>query len=123
MKIEKLNLEITDLSSKRLYAFTTDENNKILQDTIKSIFEFNSKIINESNEIGDYVIRQADKNMTAQHYIRKLMKALFEKEKQLKEYRKYVDLGKYQEKELIYYPLKVSIATYFLARSNRYENG
>jgi len=44
--------------------------------------------------------------MTAQHYIRKLMKGLFEKEKQLKEYRKYVDLGKYQEKDLIYYPLK-----------------
>jgi hypothetical protein len=45
--------------------------------------------------------------MTAQHYIRKLMKALFEKEKQLKEYRKYVDINKYQEKEYIYFPMKV----------------
>jgi hypothetical protein len=47
--------------------------------------------------------------MTAQHYIRKLMKSLFDKEKQLKEYRKYVDLGKYQEKEQIYFPMKVLI--------------
>ena len=61
--------------------------------------------------------------MTAQHYIRKLMKGLFEKEKQLKEYRKYVDLGKYQEKELIYYPLKVIILFLIIkiARSNRHE--
>jgi hypothetical protein len=85
---------------------------------VKAIFDFNSKIIEESNSIGDYVIRQAEKNMTAQHYIRKLMKALFEKEKQLKEYRKYVDLAKYEEKDLVYYPLKVNYLYYFLARSN-----
>ncbi len=51
--------------------------------------------------------------MTAQHYIRKLMKALFDKEKQLKEYRKYVDLSKYQEKDTIYNPTRVIKAYYF----------
>ena len=33
--MDKMNLEITDLSSKKLYAFTSDENNRILQDTVK----------------------------------------------------------------------------------------
>lgn len=55
--------------------------------------------------------------MTAQHYIRKLMKALFEKEKQLKEYRKYVDFSKYQEKDLIYFPLKVFIFVLFHSKT------
>ncbi len=32
--VEKLYLQINDLSAKRLYAFTTDENNKILQETV-----------------------------------------------------------------------------------------
>jgi hypothetical protein len=35
--IEKLYLQINELSAKRLYAFTTDENNKILQETVNNI--------------------------------------------------------------------------------------
>jgi len=40
MKMERMNLEITDLNSKKLYAFTTDEHNKILQDTVNSLINY-----------------------------------------------------------------------------------
>jgi hypothetical protein len=35
--MEKLTLQINEFSAKRLYAFTTDENNKILQETVFNI--------------------------------------------------------------------------------------
>jgi hypothetical protein len=34
MIIEKMGLQMQDLSAKKLYAYTTDENNKILQETV-----------------------------------------------------------------------------------------
>jgi hypothetical protein len=45
--------------------------------------------------------------MTAQHYIRALMKNLSLKEKEAKEYRKYVDISKFKETQDIYFPSKV----------------
>jgi len=99
-------LETNSLATKRLYETTTNDCNRVLQETVRAIFEFNGKIVNEINEFGDYMIKQADKNMTAQHYIRKLMKSLYDKEKELKEARKYVDYNKYVESQPIYYPLK-----------------
>lgn len=116
MSIDKLTLQITDLSAKKLYAYTTDENNKILQETVKQIFEFNAKIINEINEFGDYMVRSADKNMTAQHYIRNLMRNLNQKEKEAKEYRKYVDITKFQESQDIYFPSKVKNFILFFSK-------
>jgi hypothetical protein len=104
--IEKLNLQISDLNAKKLYAYTTDENNRILQETVKQIFDYNGKIVQEINEFCDYLIKSADKNMTAQHYIRVLMRNLATKEKEAKEYRKYVDLSKFQESQDIYFPSK-----------------
>jgi len=44
--------------------------------------------------------------MTAQHYIRKLMRALLSKEAQLREYRKNMDNNKVAEYH--YNPIKVS---------------
>lgn len=107
IEIEKLKLEINSQGTKRLYETTTNDCNRVLQEIVRAIFEFNGKIVGEINEYGDYMIKQADKNMTAQHYIRKLMKQLYDKEKDLKEARKYIDYNKYVETQQIYYPLKV----------------
>jgi hypothetical protein len=40
--MDKLNLDISNLNSKKLYAFTSDENNKILQDTVNKYILNNS---------------------------------------------------------------------------------
>jgi hypothetical protein len=109
VEIERMKIEINSQATKRLYETTTNDFNRILQESIKAIFDFNGKIIAEINEFGDYMIRQADKNMTAQHYIRKLMKSLYDKEQELKEARKYIDYNKYVETQPLYYPLKVLI--------------
>jgi len=106
VEIEKLKLELNSVATKRMYEMTTNDFNRMLQETVKAIFDFNGRIVSEINEFGDYMIKQADKNMTAQHYIRKLMKSLYDKELELKDARKYVDYNKYVETQPIYYPLK-----------------
>jgi hypothetical protein len=53
------------------------------------------------------MIRSADKNMTAQHYIRTLMRNLMKRENEAKEYRKYIDLYKMKGAQDIYFPMKV----------------
>jgi len=106
IEIEKLKVEVNSVSTKRLYEMTTNDCNRMLQETVKAIFDFNGRIVSEINDFGDYMIKQADKNMTAQHYIRKLMKTLYDREQELKEARKYVDYNKYVESQPIYYPLK-----------------
>ncbi len=45
--------------------------------------------------------------MTAQHYIRNLMRNLQKRENEAKEYRKYVDLSKFKDSQDIYFPIKV----------------
>ena len=109
IEMEKMKIEINSLATKRLYETTTNDFNRVLQESIRAIFDFNGKVFAEINDFGDYMIKQADKNMTAQHYIRKLMKSLYDKEQELKEARKYVDYNKYVEIQPIYYPLKVNI--------------
>ena len=103
-----MKLEINSQEVKKLYELTNNDCNRVLQEVVKAIFEFNGKIVGEINDYGDYMIKQADKNMTAQHYIRKLMKTLYDKELELKEARKYIDYNKYVEGQPIYIPLKVS---------------
>ena len=105
--MERMNVEINSQATKILYETTTNDCNRVLQESIKAIFDFNGKLTSEINEFSDYMVKQADKNMTAQHYIRKLMKTLYDKEQELKEARKYVDYNKYVETLPIYYPLKV----------------
>jgi hypothetical protein len=53
------------------------------------------------------MIRSADKNMTAQHYIRTLMRNLMKRENEAKEYRKYIDLYKMKEAQELYISMKV----------------
>ncbi len=56
------------------------------------------------------MIRSADKNKTAQSYIRNLMRNLMKRENEAREYRKYVDIYKMKEAQDIYYPMKVNLS-------------
>jgi hypothetical protein len=110
LELEKLNYLISDLKTKIEFSQTVEKNNKILQEAIQQIFEYNKKITIEINELADYMIMTADKNMTAQNYIRQFISKLNQKDNEISEYKKTIEdykSLKIQNSKITYKPFRV----------------